>query len=474
MKLNVLHRRDADYVAQGPHDRPKPMRNLDPALHPLPRQREYVRAVVAAKLKRMHAKPFIAALEGHTDSVDSMSMSRSSLCDLFTGSCNGEIMMWNMLTKRKGNIIGTHDGFVKGLCTNADGTLLYSCGHDKYLKCWKVPTNGPIEDEDMDEQDDDAGKSQSVHLQGAVSDVKLRTSPPPEPVGSYLTNSSLNGLDHHWTEGLLATAGDTLEVWDGQRSAPIMKFDWDSEALYCVRFNASDVNLLAAAAADNSVGLYDIRANSPLRKLVLQQRTNAICWNPQNPLHFTIANEDSNLYTFDMRRLQRALLVHKGFTNAVTDVDYNPAGTEFVAASFDKGVRLFNLEGKSRDAYYNRRMQNVLSCRYSLDGKFVCTGSSDMCVRIWKAEASLKLGPMSHREKAAYNYRNALQEKFAELPEVKRILKPRHQPALVVKQSKIREAKAAAKRRKDVNRALHSRDAEITQEKRKPIIRQVE
>ncbi|GFE53718.1 ribosomal protein processing [Babesia ovis] len=467
MKIQVLHRRDADYLSQGPHDRPKPMRNMDPSLHPMARQREYVRAVVAAKLKKMHAKPFVAALEGHTDSVDSMSMSRGSLCDLFTGSCNGEVMFWNMLTKRKGKLIGVHDGFVKGLCTNNNGTLLYSCGHDKYLKCWRISKNESI---DQLENDDET----VTHPSLGKHESKSVIAPPPEPAESFLSKSALNGLDHHWGENILATAGDSLEVWDGQRSVPVMKFDWDSEALYCVKFNPSDVNILAAGAADNSVGLYDIRANSPLRKVILQQRTNAICWNPQNPLNFTVANEDSNLYTFDLRKLNRALMVHKGFTNAVTDIDYNPAGIDFVAASFDKGVRLFPLGGKSRDAYFNRRMQNVLCCRYSLDGKYVCTGSSDMSVRIWKSEASQKIGTVTHREQAALNYRNALQEKFAEMPEIKRILKPRHQPAIVAKQSKINEAKAAAKRRRNVNRALHSRDATIVQEKQKAIVKEVE
>ncbi|ORM39642.1 DDB1- and CUL4-associated factor 13 [Babesia sp. Xinjiang] len=467
MKIQVLHRRQADYISQGSHDRPKPMRNLDPALHPLPRHKEYVRAVVAAKLKKMHAKPFVAALEGHTDSVDAMSMSRSNLRDLFTGSCNGEVMFWNMLTKRKGVLIGVHEGFVKGLCTNGDGTLLYSCGHDKYLKCWRVQKNEPLRETDDDEESEE-------HFTTNKSEEKPLTAPPPEPAESFLSKSTLNGLDHHWTDNLIATAGDTLEIWDNQHNVPVMKFDWDSEALYCVRFNPSDVNLLAAAAADNSVGLYDIRSNSPLRKVVLQQRSNAICWNPQNPLNFTVANEDSNLYTFDVRKLQRALMVHKGFTNAVTDIDYSPAGVEFVAASFDKGVRLFSLGGKSRDAYFNRRMQNVLCCRYSLDGKFVCTGSSDMTVRIWKSDSAQKLGTLTHREEAAINYRNALQEKFAELPEIKRILKPRHQPAIIAKQSKLREAKAAAKRRRDINRALHSRDSTVTQEKEKPIVKQIE
>lgn len=462
MKLNVLHRRKEDYVSQGPHDRPKPMRNLDHALHPLARQREYVRAVVSAKLKKMHAKPFVAALEGHTDSVDSMAMSRSKLCDLFTGSCNGEVFMWNLFTKNKGLRIGEHEGFVKGLCTNPSGSLLYSCGHDKYLKCWRIPTSDPSGDEEGLANVTAAADMYNDHLTS------------PKPLESFLAATSFNGLDHHWTDNLIATAGDTLEVWDGQRSVPILKFDWGSEALFCVRFNPSDVNILSAAAADNSVGLYDIRANSPIRKLVLQQRSNAICWNPQNPLHFTIANEDSNLYTFDMRKLARALMVHKGFTNAVTDVDYSPAGKEFVAASFDKGVRLFSLEGTSRDAYFNRRMQNVLCCRYSLDGNYVCTGSSDMCIRIWKSEASKKLGTVTRRETAALNYREALQEQFGHLPEVKKILRPRHQPALIVKQSKIREAKNASKRRKELNSALHTKGGSIAQEKQKAIVKQIE
>ncbi|EDO06874.1 Sof1-like domain family protein [Babesia bovis T2Bo] len=468
MKLKVLHRNARDYISQGPHDRPKPMRNLDPNLHPLARQKEFVRAVVAAKLKKMHAKPFVAALEGHTDSVDSMSMSRSNISDLFTGSCNGEIMFWNLLTKRKGILIGVHEGFVKGLCTNGDGTLLYSCGHDKYLKCWKVIKNDAIDE--IEEDEEATGHS-------TVNEIESNTpfgSAPPEPLESCLSKSALNAIDHHWNDNILATAGDCLEVWDSRRSVPIMKFDWDSEALYCVRFNPSDVNFIAASAADNSVGLYDIRANSPLRKVVLQQRTNAIAWNPQNPLHFTAANEDSNLYTFDMRNLERALMVHKGFTNAVTDVDYNPAGIEFVAASFDKGVRLFSLGGKSRDAYFNRRMQNVLCCRYSLDGKFVCTGSSDMSVRIWKADASQKLGTITHREEAALNYRNALQEKYKHVPEIRRILKPRTLPAIVAKQTKIRQVKEAAKRRKEINKALHSKDPKLEQEKRKAIVKEVE
>ena len=45
-----------------------------------------------------------------------------------------------------------------------------------------------------------------------------------------------------------------------------------------------------------------------------QTRTNAIAWNPMEPMNLTLASEDCNLYTYDMRRLQSALCVHKVFT----------------------------------------------------------------------------------------------------------------------------------------------------------------
>lgn len=54
-----------------------------------------------------------------------------------------------------------------------------------------------------------------------------------------------------------------------------------------------------------------------MRKIVMEMRSNALAWNPMEPFNFTVANEDHNLYTFDMRKMQRALLVHKDHVSAV-------------------------------------------------------------------------------------------------------------------------------------------------------------
>ena len=73
----------------------------------------------------------------------------------------------------------------------------------------------------------------------------------------------------------------------------------------------ADPEVFATAGSDRSIALYDLRHSTPVRKLVMQTRTNALAWNPMEPLNFTAANEDCNLYSYDMRKLDAAFCVHE-------------------------------------------------------------------------------------------------------------------------------------------------------------------
>lgn len=80
---------------------------------------------------------------------------------------------------------------------------------------------------------------------------------------------------------------------------------------------------------------------------------------------------------------------------AVTYVDYSPTGKEFVTASYDKSIRLFEADkGHSRDIYHTKRMQRLTCVQWTLDNKYILSGSDEMNIRIWKARASEKLGPV--------------------------------------------------------------------------------
>lgn len=81
---------------------------------------------------------------------------------------------------------------------------------------------------------------------------------------------------------------------------------------------------------------------------------------------------------------------------AVIDVDYSPTGKEFVSGSYDKSIRIFEVnKGHSREVYHTKRMQRLTCVGWSLDDKYIISGSDEMNLRIWKAKASEKLGIVS-------------------------------------------------------------------------------
>jgi len=45
-----------------------------------------------------------------------------------------------------------------------------------------------------------------------------------------------------------------------------------------------------------------------------------------------------------------------------------------------------------REVYHTKRMQRVVCVKWSLDDRYILSGSDEMNIRLWKANASEKLG----------------------------------------------------------------------------------
>jgi DDB1- and CUL4-associated factor 13 len=67
-------------------------------MHPFARARERTRALNAAKMDRIFAKPFVDSLEGHIDAVEVLCRKPQSLTTVASGSWDGG--MWLYLTRR--------------------------------------------------------------------------------------------------------------------------------------------------------------------------------------------------------------------------------------------------------------------------------------------------------------------------------------------------------------------------------------
>ena len=441
MKVKVLHLDPSQYAVKRAGDRVpivrNPLANLS-GQAPNHRQREYVRALNAAKMDRMFAKPFLAALDGHVDSVEVICRSRTLLAPILTGGADGCINFWDLPGKRAVvSVKKAHEGFVRGMVMSNDSRVVYSVGSDKKLRAWKF----------------------------CPDEFVLGTPEEEEEGGSLLKSidwsSGFSSVDHHWSKPseIATCCAHTVDLWDVFKSnSPIQSFEWGEASLLSCKFNPSEVNLLAATMSDNSVGLFDTRASSGIQKIFLKNKSNAICWNPRDPFMFALANDDGNAYQMDMRKVGTSspiVRMHAGHIQGVTSVDFSPLGTELVTGGYDKTVRIFEINSrKSREIYHNKRMQRVLAVQFSGDGRFVLSGSEDTNLRVWKAQASEKLGAVDGREKRAIEYRNKLKDKYGRVDEVGKILNHRHVPKWIKNEGKRRADHFESQKIADKNRGV--------------------
>lgn len=413
-------------------------------MHPFERAREMTRALNATKLERLFAKPFVASMDGHVEGVYCLGRTTDSLARVISGSADGDVRVWDVRNPRRGAIWSNrnaHDAFVRGVCfvPGSEGTRFLSCGDDKTVKLWTSNSDN-----------------------GSNPDSSL--------LSCLQGRNNFTGIDHHWGHSLFATssAGAVVDIWNMERAEPIQSWKWTGSAdtLSTVRFNAVEQHILATAATDRSIILYDLRMQGPLSKVVLQMRTNSLAWNPMEAYYFASANEDHRAYIFDMRRMDKAVNVLKDHVGAVMDVDFSPTGQEIVTAGYDRTLRIYNTHsGHSRDVYHTNRMQRIFSCKFSMDAQYILSGSDDGNVRIWKAQASLKSGILSEREKAARNYGDQLKERYAAIPEIKRISSHRHVPKVIKSMSRGERIERDAAARKESNRRKNSKAANLTRQK---------
>ncbi|KAG6908975.1 hypothetical protein DXG01_002583 [Tephrocybe rancida] len=428
VKISVLQHAPEAHLPIRPGDPTPTSRNLDPLMHPFARARERTRALNAAKMDRLFAKPFVDSLEGHVDAIEVLARQPGFLTTIASGSWDGGIILHNLSTRNKLlNLPQAHKGKVSGLCF-AEGDRLLSCGVDRNIKLWSTASG--------------------------ASD---------QPLNIFPGKSAFNSIDHHRSDPLFATASNLVQIWDETKSAPVsnLTFPTSTETITSVRFNLSESSVLASIGSDRTFTLYDIRTGKAERRVVMQMRSNSLAWSPTFPTTILLASEDHNLYTFDIRHLATPSHIYKAHVAAVMSCDWSPTGLEFVSGGWDRTVRIWKEgQGHTPEVYHTKRMQRVSSSIFSGDARFVMTGSDDGNVRIWKAKASDKLGVITARERAAIEYRESLKDRWKMDSQVGKVTRTRHLPKSVHQASKLKRTMLDAQRVKEERRRKHTRAGE--------------
>lgn len=542
MKIKALTRSLDSHLPTRKGDAPTVSHNLDPALHPFSKPREYTRAVNAAKLDRMHAKPFVTAFEGHVDGVYCLAKDPNRIGVLGSGSGDGgensfnvsalcspaytdhhrchctEIRLWDMPTQ---TLMATypraHHGIISSLVispinfaqydlpegstaeanSRSGGRRLLSCGTDRTIKLWDADPRrdrfGPSEyDSDEDEEQIQRAGTTGGGVLGGSNPWKTEVERS-EPLQIWHCKTAINSLSHHASSPIFASASSSVQTWDITRggnstssssSGALRDMTWGAESINVVRFNQSEKDVLAGAGSDRGVVLYDLRSGKPLTKMVMkvcvfdsfdlsnvgglltglhnQMRANDIAWSPIEPTVFAVASEDHNMYTFDMRNLNDARQIYKDHVSAVMSVDWSPTGQDLVTGSYDRTVRLWsnNRGNHSRDVYHTSRMQRVFTTLYTLDARYVVSGSDDGNVRLWKSRASEKLGIQAGKERAQREYRQQLVKRWSNVGDVAKINKQRRVPKAIKTAQKLKRTMLEAERVKEERRRKHTKAGE--------------
>lgn len=349
-KIKAICRDTNNYQRQNQYEIEKVFRNPNPVLHPQFKAREYVRALNAAKIDKIFAKPFVYSLDNHTDGIKTMSKNPKQINEIVSGAFDGQIILWNLMKKEPiFNIKSKHD-YVKGVAFNNTGTDFISVGDDFRINLWNKSL--------LYEQSSRSYSSNTNINSSSLNDNGMGSIISYDPKHSYQSELALESVDHSPLASQFATGGGVVSIWDYERNKPITTYKTCSDGFLKVKYNYVQEHILVATGYDRSINLFDARISNPTHQLVLKNKSASVCWNPQEPFTFTLGNEDSNCYTLDMRQLDKIKMIHKDHYLAVLDIDYSPTGKEFVTGSFDKTIRIFNSsEGKSREVYHNKRMQ---------------------------------------------------------------------------------------------------------------------
>jgi WD repeat and SOF domain-containing protein 1 len=258
--------------------------------------------LTAAKIDRMFAKPYVDALGGHQDGVYCLGKDPRRVAIVAAGGGDGEVIVHSLTLRRPLlKLPSAHKGMVGGVCWTAearDGKRgLVTCGKlDGTVKVWRseafapglldkdqavfegnefgsgsrgegqaiLDTAGAVGESGVDEEE-----GAGLAIDSSKRDALGRSL---EPSMTYTSKNGFNSIDHHRTDAVFATASNTVQIWDENRSNPLstLAFGSSLETVSGVRFNQSETSVLASVGNDRTLCLYDTRTGKAERRIVMQ------------------------------------------------------------------------------------------------------------------------------------------------------------------------------------------------------------
>ncbi|MED6106935.1 hypothetical protein PIB30_009235 [Stylosanthes scabra] len=189
---NVISRSVDNFTRERSQNLQRVFHNYDPSLHIQEKAVEYVRAPNAVKLDK------IGGMDGHIDGVFYMAKNLTQLKSIFSGAMDGDIRLWDIASRHIVCQFPGHPGAVRGLTVSTDGRMLVSCGIDCNVRFWNASADNIME---LSNSTKNSVEPASVH---------------------HVWKNAYLAIDHQLDSELFTTVGAQVNIWNHNRSEPII------------------------------------------------------------------------------------------------------------------------------------------------------------------------------------------------------------------------------------------------------------
>jgi RNA polymerase sigma factor (sigma-70 family) len=292
------------------------------------------------------------ALEGHTDGIGMVAISRDGRralsCGLTYGDGDPTVRLWDLKTGKELKRLEGHADGVYGVAFSPDGKKAVSSGDDKTIRLWDLETGKELK---------------RLEGEDCVYGVVF------SPDGKFL---------------LSASCDKTVRLWDVETGKELKRFEGHTDRVRKVVFSPDGKRALSGGY-DRTMRYWDIETGKELRSFEVDTAGDVIAtmaFSPDGKRAVSSAG-DKTLRLWDLESGQE-IRRFKGHAKIVHNVAFSPDGKRLLSGGHDQTVRLWDVDSGKELARFFGHVDFVTDVAFSPDGRNALSGSMDKTLRLWR------------------------------------------------------------------------------------------